>query len=214
MGRDHNLAVQRTESELARPNSPKASLAQRQHEIAVAMARLKAKIQARSEERTQRERPRRKVPSPALTPTMLTPDRRRQQVSWLAKVYEFQTRRTLHDTDPQLHLDIDPKLYWILRHQRIFPLDVNEATPALLLRVPGFGVKATQRILEARKFRRLRFADLARMKVPLDRAKYFIKTDEPNPYLNSLPVEELLRHTPEPKIQLNLFAGSNSDDNS
>ena len=50
-----------------------------------------------------------------------------------------------------LPLDIDPKLAWALRHRDRFPLDVNRASREELLRVPGFGAKAVDRIIATRR---------------------------------------------------------------
>lgn len=50
-----------------------------------------------------------------------------------------------------LPLDIDPKLAWALRNRDRFPLDVQRASREELLRVPGFGTKAADRILVARR---------------------------------------------------------------
>ena len=50
-----------------------------------------------------------------------------------------------------LPLDIDPKLAWALRHRDRFPLDVNSASREELLRVPGFGTKAVDRIIATRR---------------------------------------------------------------
>src|SRR3546814_7254364 len=62
-----------------------------------------------------------------------------------------------------LPLDIDPKLAWALRHRDCFPVDVNRAPRGALLRVPGLGVKAVDRIVASRRHRRLRLDDVARL---------------------------------------------------
>ena len=46
-----------------------------------------------------------------------------------------------------LPLDIDPKLAWALKFRDSFPVDVNRAPKEMLLRVPGLGTKAVERIL-------------------------------------------------------------------
>ena len=55
-----------------------------------------------------------------------------------------------------LSLDIDPKLAWALRHRDRFPLDVNRASREDLLRVPGFGTKAVDRIIATRRVTSIR----------------------------------------------------------
>ena len=64
-----------------------------------------------------------------------------------------------------LPLDIDPKLAWALKFRDSFPVDVNRAPRELLLRVPGLGAKAVNAILAARRWRRLRLDDVARLTV-------------------------------------------------
>jgi predicted DNA-binding helix-hairpin-helix protein len=56
----------------------------------------------------------------------------------------------------------------------MFPLDVNSAPREALLRVPGLGVRAVDRLLEARRHTRLRFSDLARLTPGLKRARAFL----------------------------------------
>ena len=69
-----------------------------------------------------------------------------------------------------LSLEIDPKLAWALAHRERFPVDLNRAPKEMLLRVPGLGVKSVGRVLQARRVRRLRAADLERMHLPLRQA--------------------------------------------
>jgi predicted DNA-binding helix-hairpin-helix protein len=85
-----------------------------------------------------------------------------------------------------LSLDQDPKLEWALRNRHRFPVDVNKATKAELLRVPGFGVRNVQRILKIRRFARVRLADLAQLRVPLKKTQPFIITADYNPALLQL----------------------------
>ena len=51
---------------------------------------------------------------------------------------------------------MDPKLAWALAHREQFPVDVNRAPREMLLRVPGLGVKSVDRLILARRHRRLR----------------------------------------------------------
>ena len=62
-------------------------------------------------------------------------------------------------------------------------MDLNRADREDLLRVPGLGTRNVKRILAARRWHRVRLADLARMKVPLKRALPFIITDDHRPRL-------------------------------
>jgi predicted DNA-binding helix-hairpin-helix protein len=65
--------------------------------------------------------------------------------------------------DGMLDLAVDPKLAWALRRREGFPVDVNRAARETLLRVPGLGVKAVDRILSVRRHRTLRLEDVGRL---------------------------------------------------
>ena len=73
-----------------------------------------------------------------------------------------------------LPLDIDPKLAWALKHRDVFPLDVNRAPREALLRVPGLGTKAVDRILAARVHRRLRLDDVGRLTRSIAKLRPFL----------------------------------------
>ncbi len=80
-----------------------------------------------------------------------------------------------------LSLDIDPKLAWALRHRDRFPLDVNRASREELLRVPGFGTKAVDRIIAARRHTSIRAADLSRLRIPRAKALPFVTLTDHRP---------------------------------
>ena len=80
-----------------------------------------------------------------------------------------------------LSLEVDPKLAWALAHRERFPVDLNRAPKELLLRVPGLGVKAVDRMLQARRVRRLRAADLERLHVPLAKVLPFVVVADHRP---------------------------------
>jgi predicted DNA-binding helix-hairpin-helix protein len=101
-----------------------------------------------------------------------------------------------------LPLDIDPKLAWALRHRDRFPLNVNLASREDLLRVPGFGVKAVDRIIAARRVTHLRAADLARLHVPRSKALPFIVLADHKPAVSQLDSKRLLDMFRPPAAQL------------
>jgi predicted DNA-binding helix-hairpin-helix protein len=83
-----------------------------------------------------------------------------------------------------LPLDIDPKLAWALRHRDRFPLDVASASREELLRVPGFGTKAVDRIIATRRVTSIRAADLSRLHVPKKALPFIVLSDHrPAPHL-------------------------------
>jgi predicted DNA-binding helix-hairpin-helix protein len=76
-----------------------------------------------------------------------------------------------------LDLEIDPKLAWALANRAAFPVDLNRAPRALLLRVPGLGPRTVDRLLAARRVRRIRLDDLLALKVPARKAMPFVVAD-------------------------------------
>ena len=101
-------------------------------------------------------------------------EHRLYQADWLLRYYGFQANELLSEERPDFNVLVDPKCDWALRHLEHFPVEVNRADYALLLRVPGIGVKSARRIVEARRYGRLDFPDLKRMGVVLKRAVYFL----------------------------------------
>lgn len=101
-------------------------------------------------------------------------EHRLYQADWLMRFYGFKADEILDESRPYFNEFLDPKCNWAINHPEVFPVDVNKASYALLLRVPGIGVKSAKRILVARRQRRLDVAALTRLGVVMKRAKYFI----------------------------------------
>ncbi len=101
-------------------------------------------------------------------------EHRLYQADWLMRFYGFDVGEIVEGDDGHLALDMDPKLAWALRHRERFPLDVNRACREELLRVPGLGKTAVERILAARRVRPFRAEDLPRLHVPLNRVLPFL----------------------------------------
>lgn len=111
---------------------------------------------------------------PVITPPLMR-EHRLYQADWLLRFYDFSVDEITSATDAgNLDLAIDPKMAWALRNRHLFPVDVNRAERAMLLRIPGFGTKTVQRILATRRHRSLRYDDLRRMGANLKNAKAFI----------------------------------------
>jgi predicted DNA-binding helix-hairpin-helix protein len=109
-----------------------------------------------------------------LKPAPLMREHRLYQADWLLRFYGFEIGEIVNERQDMLALDIDPKLAWALRHRGRFPLDVSRASREELLRVPGFGTKAVDRIISARRHGAIRFADLSRLHIPRAKALPFI----------------------------------------
>jgi putative DNA modification/repair radical SAM protein len=108
-------------------------------------------------------------------------ENRLYQTDWLMRFYGFHVNELLNDANPHLEVDIDPKLSWALRNLQHFPVDINVANYQMILRIPGIGVSSAKKIVQARKFGKLRIDQLQKIGVAYNRAKYFIKCAD-SPY--------------------------------
>jgi putative DNA modification/repair radical SAM protein len=109
-------------------------------------------------------------------------ENRLYQADWLLRYYGFSVAEIASGgEDGMLDLEIDPKLAWALKNRARFPLDVNTADRELLLRVPGLGVRAVDRILKVRRHTRLRMSDLARLTTGIRRLRPFLITADHRP---------------------------------
>ncbi len=134
-------------------------------------------------------------------------EHRLYQSDWLMRFYGFKPAEVVNaaGTDGMLPLDIDPKLAWALKFREAFPVDVNRAPKDQLLRVPGLGTKAVDRILTSRRWRKLRLDDVARLTLSIAKVRPFITTLDWRPTL--LTDRSDLRSLVAPKEQqLELFA--------
>lgn len=134
-------------------------------------------------------------------------EHRLYEADWLIRKYGFKAHEVTEGLDGgNLDLEHDPKLAWALRHRGLFPVDINRASKSLLLRIPGIGVRNVDRIIKARRFRRITLEDLGRLRVTLSRAKWFIITADHNPdvfKLDRTALPSLFRRRDE---QIPLFA--------
>ena len=101
-------------------------------------------------------------------------EHRLYQADWLLRFYGFQADELLDEAHPNFHAQLDPKCDWALRHMELFPVEINTAEYADLLRVPGIGPKSAMRIVKSRRSSHLSFEHLKKIGVVLKRAKYFI----------------------------------------
>ncbi len=106
-------------------------------------------------------------------PVGLLREHRLYQADWLLRFYGFRAEEILNE-DENLDLSLDPKCAWAIKNPQYFPVEVNTAPPEVLLRVPGIGFKSASKIVAARKYSKLDFCDLLKMKVVLKRAMHFI----------------------------------------
>lgn len=111
---------------------------------------------------------------PALKSPPLVRENRLYQADWLMRFYQFNVREIVDDANPNLDLNIDPKLGWALRNPHFFPIDINKAPYELILRVPGIGIKSAKLIVVSRRYGKLTSSQLKKIGVVMKRAQYFI----------------------------------------
>jgi predicted DNA-binding helix-hairpin-helix protein len=134
-------------------------------------------------------------------------EHRLYQSDWLMRFYGFAASEVVAaaNADGMLALDIDPKLAWALKFRESFPVDVNRAPREALLRVPGLGVKAVDRLLASRRHRRLRLDDVARLTVSVAKVRPFVVAEDWRPTLLT-DRADLARRLKPKQEQLELFA--------
>lgn len=112
----------------------------------------------------------------SLLPVLPVPkirEHRLYQADWLLRFYGFNADE-ITDDGGNLPENYDPKCAWALRNLDRFPIEINRADMADLLRVPGIGVRSALRIRSARRYAKLTFEDLVKMRVVMKRAVHFI----------------------------------------
>lgn len=152
------------------------------------------------------------IPSPSTVLPLQRPplmrEHRLYQSDWMMRFYGYDAREIAAATDAAtgcLPLDIDPKLAWALAHRGTFPMDVNRAPREQLLRVPGLGVKAVDRIILSRRHRRLRLEDVARMTKSIKKLRPFLIAADWRP-TGLIDRIDLRARVTQPRDQLELFA--------
>ena len=108
------------------------------------------------------------------TPPPLIRENRLYQTDWLLRFYGFSLNEILNSKHQDLELEIDPKLAWALRNPQFFPVDINTASYNWIIRVPGIGRQSANKIVQARKFGRLKEYQLKKLGIAFNRAKYFM----------------------------------------
>jgi predicted DNA-binding helix-hairpin-helix protein len=82
-------------------------------------------------------------------------EHRLYQASFLLRDYGWSVEDLAFLDSGNLRTDVDPKRAWADVHLREHPLEIMRATRAQLLRVPGFGPKAAEAIIQARRQSRI-----------------------------------------------------------
>lgn len=117
-----------------------------------------------------------KNPLLPVTPVGLLREHRLYQADWLLRFYGYNAEELLEENE-DFSTDYDPKCMWAIKNYDKFPVDINRAPIEALLRVPGIGLKSACKIVSSRKYGKLRYEDLAKMRVVMKRAANFITID-------------------------------------
>lgn len=128
---------------------------------------------------------------PLIAPPLIR-EHRLYQADWLIRFYGFRVDEIVEKTQPNLELNMDPKLAWALRHREKFPVNLNRAPRSSLCRVPGLGIKNVERILQVRRWHAIRLEDLVRLRVSLKKVLPFIEVLDHNPHFHKLDKDNLL----------------------
>ncbi|KRB79191.1 hypothetical protein ASE07_05825 [Noviherbaspirillum sp. Root189] len=96
-----------------------------------------------------------------------------QPSGYQRKILYIKTACKADGTDRQAGLGIGPS--------RTLSPHLNTANPNLIVRVPGIGLRNARRLVELRRARRIRYADLARLRCSMDKLKPFIVTADYRP---------------------------------
>jgi predicted DNA-binding helix-hairpin-helix protein len=104
-------------------------------------------------------RPIRGTPLEGHEPTPSWREYRLYQADFLLRQYGFAFDELVFDDAGRLPRDADPKQFWAYRHHEFFPVEVNTATRATLLRIPGIGPASVDVILRRRRQGRLSALD-------------------------------------------------------
>lgn len=139
-----------------------------------------------------------------LSPPPLIREHRLYQADWLFRFYGFAVEELTANPAGNLALAVDPKMAWALRNPGWFPVNLNTAPRDRLLRVPGLGVRNVNRLVQARRWHRVRTVDLTRLRIPLSTILPFVETEDHHP-------KEAGRWSPPGRLrgthrQLDLFA--------
>jgi putative DNA modification/repair radical SAM protein len=148
------------------------------------------------------------IPEPSVILPLKAPplirEHRLYQADWLLRFYGFNVKELLPQENPNLDLEIDPKLSWALRNRQFFPIDINRASQEMLWRIPGLGVTNVGRILAARRHVTLKLTDLLRIRVNLKKVMPFIIAADHIPNSVLLESDDLRLHFLDKPKQLEL----------
>jgi predicted DNA-binding helix-hairpin-helix protein len=99
------------------------------------------------------------TPLENLPPSSIKREQRLYQASYLLRDYGYSLEDISLDEKGHLPLNKDPKLYWAEKNLAERPMEINRASRADLLHIPGIGPRGVRSIMAARKLGVLRELD-------------------------------------------------------
>ena len=108
------------------------------------------------------------------------------QASYLLRDYGFRLEEMPFNDNGFLPKGIDPKMAWARNNLKHNPIEINQASRKLLLKIPGIGLKSSLIILKARRFNRIQDLNhLKKIGIQTKRASEFILLDGKRPAYQS-----------------------------
>ncbi|MDC7227579.1 MAG: helix-hairpin-helix domain-containing protein [Spirochaetales bacterium] len=126
-----------------------------------------------------------KKDSPGFEGSPLLREHRLYQSDFLLRAYGFSFPELVFDSMGNIPMETDPKTAWALMNPGIFPVEVNTAPFAELIRVPGIGPVSAERIVRIR--RREKLNDIEELKAAgawSRRAAGWIELNGQTPYIS------------------------------
>ncbi len=131
-------------------------------------------------------------------------EHRLYQADWLMRFYGYAVDEITTREQPNLDLDIDPKLSWALRNRSFFPIDVNRSPLEMLYRIPGLGVRNAKRITSLRRHTSITLSDLIKLRVNLKKTLPFMITSDHHPAKLELDSDKIRAQHAPPAQQMEL----------
>ena len=104
------------------------------------------------------------------------------QAGYLLRDYGYSMKELPFDGNGNLPENRDPKLVWAQENLYFSPIEINTAIKGELLRIPGIGPRCVNRIVSARRERRITdLSTLSRMGIIVKRAAPFITLNGKRP---------------------------------
>ena len=96
--------------------------------------------------------------------TPLLREHRLYQADWLLRFYNFSYDEIVTEEFPNLDEELDQKNFWALNNLKYFPMEINTEKKRNFYEFLELVQEGVMKILSARRFKRLTFNDLKKLK--------------------------------------------------